>query len=84
MHASTQAPGVLLGSRLSAAPMLRICGNGLPERQRPVLLREFFEHLGVRYDCEPVGKDPIEIDLTLQGIPGLQLLSGRMQGAREQ
>ena len=80
MHASTQ--GVLLGSRLSAAPMLRVSGHGLPERQRPVVLREFFERLGVRYDSEPVGRDPIEIDLTLQGIPGLQLLSGRMQGAR--
>jgi AraC-like DNA-binding protein len=62
--------------------MLRVSGNNLPERQRPVALREFFERLGVRYDYEPVGGDPIEIDLTLQGIPGLQLLSGRMQGAR--
>jgi hypothetical protein len=38
--------------------------------------------LGVRYDTELVGDDPIEIDLTLQGLPGLPLLSGRMQGAR--
>jgi AraC-like DNA-binding protein len=62
--------------------MLRVSGNGRPERERPVLLREFFERLGVRYDAEFVGDDPIEIDLTLQGVPGLQLLSGKMQGAR--
>jgi AraC-like DNA-binding protein len=74
--------GVLLGSRVSAAPMLRLSGGGLPERERPDLLREFFDKLGVRYETEFVGDDPIEIDLTLQGLPGLQLLSGRMQGAR--
>jgi AraC-like DNA-binding protein len=62
--------------------MLRLSANGAPEYERPALLREFFERLGVRYDIEPVGNDPIEIDLTLQGLPGLQLLSGRMQGAR--
>jgi AraC-like DNA-binding protein len=62
--------------------MLRLSGNGAPERERLVLLRDFFERLGVRYDSEPAGNDPIEIDLTLQGIPGLQLLSARMQGAR--
>jgi AraC-like DNA-binding protein len=86
MHASIPAashvPGVLLGSRPSAAPMLRLSGNGAPERERLVMLRDFFERLGVRYDSEPTGNDPIEIDLTLQGIPGLQLLSARMQGAR--
>jgi AraC-like DNA-binding protein len=81
MHASTPASGVLLGSRLSKAPMLRVTGNGLPERDRLDALRDFFARLGVRYDSEPVGADPIEIDLTLQGMPGLQLLSGRMQGA---
>ena len=80
---ASPAPGVLLGSRPSAPGTLRLSANGLPERERPLLLREFFERLGVRYDAEPVScGDPIEIDLTLQGLPGLQILSGRMQGAR--
>ena len=76
------APGTFLGSRPSAAGMLRLSADGAPEYERPTLLREFFERLGVRYDTEPVSDAPIEIDLTLQGLPGLQLLSGRMQGAR--
>lgn len=83
MHNSTQpASGVLLGSRPSSAPMLRLSADGLPEYERPALLREFFSHLGVRYDAELVGGDPIEIDLTLQGLPGLQILSGKLHGAR--
>lgn len=61
--------------------MLRLSSDSAPERERPALLREFFEGLGVRYDTEPLGSS-IEIDLTLQGINGLQLLSGRMHGAR--
>lgn len=78
----SSAPGMFLGSRPSVAGTLRLSANDAPEYQRPTLLREFFERLGVRYDIEPAGGDPIEIDLTLQGLPGLQLLSGRMQGAR--
>ena len=73
---------VLLGSRPSAVPMLRISTSGMPEHKRPHLLREVFEPLGVRYDAEPIGGAPIEIDVTLQGLPGLQLFSGKMQGAR--
>jgi AraC-like DNA-binding protein len=62
--------------------MLRISASGMPEHKRPHLLREVFEPLGVRYDAEPVAGVPIEIDLTLRGLPGLQLFSGKMQGAR--
>ena len=60
--------------------MLRISLADTPEYQRPARFREFFEGLGVRYDAERMGDDPIEIDLTLQGLPGMQFLSGRMQG----
>jgi AraC-like DNA-binding protein len=79
---SSLAPGTFLGSRPAAAEMLRLSLDSAPEYERPILLREFFDRLGVRYDAEPVGVDPIEIDLTLQALPGLQLLSGRLQGAR--
>jgi AraC-like DNA-binding protein len=60
--------------------MLRISLADTPEYQRPARFREFFERLGVRYDAERVIDDPVEIDLTLQGLPGLQFLSGQMQG----
>jgi AraC-like DNA-binding protein len=74
-------PRVPLGSRPSAIVMLHFSAKSAPEPERPVLFREFFERLGVRYDATPVD-DPIEIDLTLQGLPGIQLLSGKLQGAR--
>jgi AraC-like DNA-binding protein len=61
--------------------MLRISLEGTPEHQRVGRFREFFEGLGVRYDPHRLSHDPVEIDLTLKGLPGLQLLSGRMQGA---
>jgi AraC-like DNA-binding protein len=73
---------VLLGSRPSIAGVLRLPLEDAPEHKRPVLLREFFERLGIRYDAEPLHEDRIEINLTLQGLPGMQLLSGRLQGAR--
>ena len=76
------APGIQIGSRPAATPTLRLAANKAPEHQRPTLLREFFDRLGVRYDAQPVHDEPIEIDLTIQALPGLQLLSGRLQGSR--
>lgn len=73
---------VLLGSRPSVAGILRLPLEGAPEYKRPILLREFFERLGIGYDAKPLHEDPIEINLTLQGLPGMQLLSGKLQGAR--
>src|SRR5215468_10220929 len=84
MRGSTKSntPEVLLGSRPSPTGMLRLSLGDAPERERPVMLHEFFQRLGVRYDAEGAGEDPVEIDLTLQGLPGIQFLSGRLQGAR--
>ena len=86
MRATNPAPspiaGIWLGSRPSVAPTLRMCANDAPERERPNLLGEFFHRLGVRYDTKAVDGDPLEIDLTLQALPGLQIMSGRLQGAR--
>jgi hypothetical protein len=62
--------------------MLRLSAGGAPECERPALLREFFEPWGVCYDANPVHGDGIEIDFTLQLLPGLQLMSGKLQGAR--
>jgi AraC-like DNA-binding protein len=86
MHGVTQpsslAPGIQAGSRPSAAATLRLAANEAPEHQRPALLSAFFERMGVRYDTEPTGDAPVEIDLTVQALPGLQLMSGQMLGAR--
>jgi AraC-like DNA-binding protein len=69
-----------IGSRPSTTSMARLALEDTPEHERPARLREFFEPLGVRYDARHVGDDPIEIDLTIRALPGIQLLSGRMQG----
>jgi AraC-like DNA-binding protein len=60
--------------------MLRLSLGDTPEHERPGRLREFFERLGVLYDPMQKPSGPIEIDLTLRAMPGIQLLSGRMQG----
>lgn len=78
----SNAPQVMVGSRLSAAPVARLAAGSAPERARPGMLAAFFERLGVRYDATPEGGDPIEIDLTVRGLPGMQIMSGRMQGTR--
>src|SRR5882724_6450101 len=84
MRNSTEppAPGVQIGSRPSEVPVLRLSTDGAPEGERPDLLHQFFGSIGVRYDAMPLSEDPIEIDLTLHMLPGLPMMSGRMQGAR--
>src|SRR5262245_62582185 len=78
---STVAPRALRASRPAVIGTRRLSIEEVPERERPLRLQEFFEPLGVRYEAARMGYDPIEIDLTLRGLPGLLVLSGRMQGA---
>src|SRR3954470_5792775 len=75
-------PGVRIGSRPATTTTLHVAANQAPEHERPRLLREFFDRLGVRYDARPVHSEPIEIDLTIHALPGLQVLSGKLQGSR--
>src|ERR1043165_576538 len=75
-------PGIRIGSRPATTTTLHLAANRAPEYQRPFLLREFFDRLGVRYDAQPVHGEPIEIDLTIRALPGLQMLSGKLQGSR--
>jgi AraC-like DNA-binding protein len=62
--------------------MLHLATDDDVEQERPARLREFFERLGIRYDAKAMTGDPIEVGVTLQGLPGLQIISGRLQGAR--
>lgn len=72
---------VRLGSRPSAARRLHLALGGVPEAERPQRLRDFFLPLGIRYEAKVTGIDPVEIDIAVEGLPGIQQLSGRMQGA---
>jgi len=76
------APGLQLGSRPSTTGMLHLALGDVPERDRPSRLNEFFAPLGECYDAERIGEYPINVDVTLLGLPGIQLLSGQLQGAR--
>jgi len=84
MHGVTQphcpAPGTQ--PQTPAAGMLRLAANDAPECARADLLREFFHRFGVHYDVAATGREPIAIDLTLRRLPGLQISSGVLQGAR--
>ncbi len=79
---ASPVPGVQLGSRVCTTPVLRLETDDDAEHERPARLSEFFERLGVRYDAKVMTGDPIKINLTIHGLPGLQVMSGRMQGAR--
>src|SRR5436190_11862348 len=86
MRGMTQAidPGaeIRIGSRPGAAGIIRCPTNDAPEHVRPALLCDFFGRLGINYHVQPEGNAPVEIDLTIRALPGLQIMSGRMQGAR--
>lgn len=75
------SPGLQPGTRSAATEVLRLPANEAPEHDRPELLREFFQRLGVRYDVSATGTEPVGIDLTLRRFPGVQFSSGRLQGA---
>ena len=81
MHNVTRSPSLVPGIQPPVG-MLRLAANDAPEHVRPDLLREFFQRLGVRYDVMATGREPIAIDLTLRRLPGLQLSSGTLRGAR--
>lgn len=56
--------------------------NAVPERDRPAMFREFFGREIIKYDLEPLPDAPFEVDLTLQAMPGLMVMSGRAHGSQ--
>jgi AraC-like DNA-binding protein len=50
--------------------------------ERPALLRDCFARIGLRCEVDPVQDTPIEVDLSLSTLPGLQMTAGRLHGAR--
>jgi AraC-like DNA-binding protein len=54
----------------------------VPGRDRLALYREFFGRSVCRFDIEPLGVAPFDADVMLHSLPGLQLFTGKVQGAR--
>jgi AraC-like DNA-binding protein len=61
---------------------LALSTDAAPESERLNLLREFFARIKVRYEAKPIDGSPITIELKAQALPGMQVLSGRLHGAR--
>jgi AraC-like DNA-binding protein len=55
----------------------------VPARERADTCRDFFAGLGARYFIEPLRDMPFEIDVKLQALPGVTLMSGTLQGSRD-
>lgn len=76
----SRTPEMPASTRPTAPGVFRLSLDGAPEREGPILLRKLFEPLGVQYDVEPVGDVPFDLDITVQALPGLMFLAGRMRG----
>ena len=71
------------GSALPHGPgPIRFSLDGVTERERPAVYREFFGRSVCRFDIEPLPDVPFDADVTLHSLPGLQLFSGRVHGSR--
>ena len=54
----------------------------VPERDRPAMFREFFGREVIKYDLERLPDVPFEVDVKLQAMPGLMMMSGRACGSQ--
>jgi AraC-like DNA-binding protein len=73
-------PGRLPGAPQPSAPV-RFSLRDTPERQRNDLYREFFGRSVMRYEVEPSRAIPFDIDVRMQMLPGLLMVTGKMHGS---
>ncbi len=65
-----------------ASGAFRFSLDGVPEHEKPMLTREFFGRAVVKYDIERLRDAPkFEIDVALQMMPGLMMMSGHSHGS---
>ena len=70
----------LRGPRHSAP--IRFSLDDAPERERLDIYSEFLRRSVASIDVEPLRDASLEVDVTLQSLPSLRLLSGRSHGSR--
>ena len=61
---------------------VRFSLSDAPEHERPALYRDFFARSVMGVEVEPLDDGPFEAEVTLQALPGLHLVSGRVHGSR--
>jgi AraC-like DNA-binding protein len=64
----------------SAGP-IRFSLGETPAGERDALYREFFGRSVMRYDVDPSPDVPFDIDVKLQTLPGLLMVTGKMHGS---
>jgi len=61
---------------------LHFSTGNLPPQDRIAIWREVIGHAVLRLEIEPLQDIPFEADVSLQGMPGLAILSGVISGSR--
>lgn len=74
----TPSLATLIGG--ASAP-IRFSLDGVPERERASVFREFFGREILKYDLERLPDLPFHVDVELQAMPGLLMMSGRSHGS---
>src|SRR5262245_52602007 len=69
---------LLLGVKPAGTAPIRLSLADLPERDRPGIYREFFGRSVFRLDVEPLRDVPFGADFTVQNLPDLLVLLGRV------
>jgi AraC-like DNA-binding protein len=75
-------PALLPGSPRAGPGPVRFSLDAVSERDRLPVYREFFGRSVCRFDMDLLDGVPFDVDLILHSLPGLQLFTGRVQGAR--
>jgi AraC-like DNA-binding protein len=78
---SFKTPDKEAGRQPQAIKPTRFSLRDAPERERDDLYREFFGRSVMRYDVEPSRDIPLDIDVRLQMLPGLLMVTGKMHGS---
>jgi AraC-like DNA-binding protein len=69
----------------SAVPgAIRFCLDGVPERERPAVFREYFGREVIGYDIELLPDVPFDVDVRFRVLPDLMMMWGRTHGSRNQ
>ena len=74
-------PEMLLGAEPPPSEPIRFSVRDLPERQRNDLYRGFFGRSVMRYEVAPSRDIPFDLDVKMQMLPGLLMVSGKMHGS---
>jgi len=67
--------------QLLAPGSIRFSLEGVPEHERLPVFREVFGRTVLKYDLEPLPDVPFHVDLKVQALPGLAIMSGRLHGS---